>query len=105
MVSSVPNVFTEYDNSYFFSAMYIQSNGYSILNSISIPGNSTITALILGNIGINTSYFTMGMVKTNDRITSINYTYYIEQYIPFIALMWLVGAGYLVSLKVKRGKN
>ncbi|MCL4453210.1 hypothetical protein [Ferroplasma sp.] len=76
-----------------------------MLNSISIPGNSTISAVVLGNIGIKTSFFELNMVKTNVRITSINYSHYIEKYIPIIALIWLIGIGYLVLKVIRRREN
>ena len=105
LVSSVPDIFPLYNYSFFFSARYIQSDNYALLNSISIPGNSTISAVVLGNIGIKTSFFELNMVKTNVRITSINYSHYIEKYIPIIALIWLIGIGYLVLKVIRRREN
>ena len=75
---------------------------YNILNDFR---NATISAVVLGNIGIKTSFFELNMVKTNVRITSINYSHYIEKYIPIIALIWLIGIGYLVLKVIRRREN
>ncbi|MCL4310862.1 MAG: hypothetical protein M1462_00310 [Candidatus Thermoplasmatota archaeon] len=103
-VESVHNPFTEYNSSIFFSASFIQSKNYAMLGSVSIPGNSTIAARVLDNIGIQTSYFTMKLVKTNVGITAINYSAYLEKYTILYALIWIIGIGYLLSPKNKKRK-
>ncbi len=99
-IESVTDVIQE--DSVFNCASFIQSNDYSILSSISIPGNSSIAAMIQGNIGIKTSWFTMSLDKTNVGITVINYLSYIEEYTIVYVLIWIIGIGYMVSIKVKR---
>ncbi len=102
MVESISYPFPEDDYSFFKHACFIQSNNYSILDYISIPGNSSIAAMILGNIGIKTSWFTMSLNKTNVAITAINYTAYIEKYTIAYVLIWIAGIGYLLSLRIKK---
>jgi len=101
-IESVTDAIQEYNCSFFKYANFIQSNDYSILSSISIPGNSSIAAMIQDNIGIKTSWFTMWLDRTNVGITAINYLSYIEEYTIVYVLIWIIGIGYLISIKVKR---
>jgi hypothetical protein len=96
--------FNNSNNSFLSTAQYIQSKNYSILDSVSIPGNSSIAAAVLDNIGIQTSWFTMKLDNTNVRITAINYAAYIEKYTLLYAMIWIIGIGYLLSLNIKKRK-
>ncbi|ARD85510.1 hypothetical protein ACLIKE_09860 [Ferroplasma acidiphilum] len=101
-IESLTDVIQDYNYSLFNYANFIQSRGYSILSSISIPGNSSIAAMIQDNIGIKTSWFTMKLDRTNVGITAINYISYIEKYTIVYAVIWIIGIGYLISIKVKK---
>lgn len=103
-VTHVSDICSIWNYSIFFSAMYIQSNHYSMLDGFSVSGNSTIAALLLGNVGVIKSWFTISLDKTNVKITAINYDIYIRNYVPFFILIWIVGIAYLISLRA-RGKK
>ena len=52
IVSSVPDVYLGYNYSLFYFSTYLQSDKYAMVKSISIPGNSSVAAMVMGNIGL-----------------------------------------------------
>ncbi|WMT50510.1 MAG: hypothetical protein RE471_05885 [Ferroplasma sp.] len=105
VVSNVRDVYQHYNYSLFYFSTYLQSDRYAMIKSISIPGNSSVAAMIMGNIGIKTSYFVMSLIATNVKITDINYSRYVENYIPVLAVIWVIGIGYLVSKRKRRART
>ena len=87
IVLNVPDVYQQYNYSLFYFSTYVQSPKYAIIESISIPGNSSVAAMIMGNVGIKTSYFVMSLIATNVKITDNNYSKYVENYIPVLAVI------------------
>ncbi len=84
---------------------YAQSHGYAILEDLSFNANSSLIAALLGNIGIKNIIMRIGVDKTNVQITDINYSIYIDNYIPILLVIWIVGAAYsytVVRSSVKR---
>ena len=81
------------------TAYYINTNSGAFLNYMMLSGNSSIVSTILGSSSIsNVTLFYIALESTNSSVQSLNIPHYIVQYEVVVAVIWIVGSLYMVSL-------
>ena len=83
----------------------MDSNGSGILVSTMLSGNVSSLNEIFGNIGIS-SYvlISISLSKTNIALHPVDWGYYLEKYIPVVAIILALSSVYAYSVS-RKSKN
>jgi len=85
------------------SAYYINTNSGAFLNYLLLSGNSSIISTILGSSSVSSvTLFFISLESTNSSVLSLNVSHYIVQYAAIVAVMWIAGSLYIISIYRRR---
>ncbi|OWP56721.1 MAG: hypothetical protein B2I17_04535 [Thermoplasmatales archaeon B_DKE] len=88
------------------SAYYINTNSGAFLNHLLLSGNSSIISTILGSSSVSSvTLFYITLQSTNSSVLSLNVSHYIVQYAAIVAVMWIVGSLYIISLYRRQSRR
>ena len=81
------------------SVYYIGTQSHSFLSHICFTGNSTVISQLFGSTSVsNVSLLYISLRNTNVAVETLNVSHYVTQYVTVVAIIWVFGVIYMVSI-------